>query len=79
LLIAAALVLTIGYKTAPKAHACNTVNSVNSVNARTSQPPRCLARPATGYLVTAGFLAAIGLLVCAPWWLRRLGSRPPGA
>ena len=75
LLIAAALVLTIGYKTAPKAHACNTVNSVN---ARTSQPPRCLARPATGYLVTAGFLAAIGLLITAPWWLRRLGSRPPG-
>ena len=75
LLIAASLVLVVGYKTAPKAHACNTVNSVN---VRTGQPPRCSIRPATGYLVTAGILAALGLLVTAPWWLRRLGNRPPG-
>jgi len=75
LLIAAAIVLAVGYKSAPKPSACNTANSVN---ARTSQPPRCSATPATGYLVTAGILAGAGLLVAAPWWLRRLGGSKPG-
>jgi hypothetical protein len=74
-LIAAATVLAIGYKTAPKASACNATNSANT---RASQAPRCSDTPGTGYLAIAGVLGGTGLLITAPWWLRRLGSRPPG-
>jgi hypothetical protein len=31
--------------------------------------------PTTGYLVTAGILAAIGLLFAAPWWLKWFSGR----
>jgi hypothetical protein len=75
LLIAASIVLVIGYKAAPKPSGCNTANSVN---ARTSQLLRCSRRPATGYLVTAGILGGIGLVSAAPWWLRRLGGGRQG-
>jgi hypothetical protein len=66
-LVAAAIVLVIGYKTAPRANACHTINSIN---VRAGRPPECLPTPSTGYLVTAGILAAIGLLFAAPWWLK---------
>jgi hypothetical protein len=74
-LIAAAIVLAVGYKTAPKAAGCNATNSAGT---RTSQSPRCSDTPNAGYLVIGGVLGGTGLLITAPWWLRRLGSRPPG-
>jgi hypothetical protein len=66
-LVAAGIVLAIGYKNAPRTNACNTINSIS---ARADRLPRCLPAPSTGYLVTAGILAAIGLLFAAPWWLK---------
>lgn len=74
-LIAASIVLGIGYKTAPKTGACNATNSVNT---RASQPPRCSTTPNEGYLVIGGTLGGIGLLITAPWWLRWLGGSKPG-
>jgi hypothetical protein len=74
-LIAASIVLAVGYKTAPKANACNATNSAST---RTSQSPRCPDPPDTGYLVIAGALGGIGLLITAPWWLRWLGGSKPG-
>jgi hypothetical protein len=71
-LVAAATVLAIGYKTAPRTNACNTINSINT---RVGRPPRCLVTPSTGYLVTAGILALIGLLFAAPWWLKWFSGR----
>jgi hypothetical protein len=72
MLIAAPIVIAVGYANVPSADTCNYINSQNQ---QLGEPATCSSTPAAGYFVVAGILAVAGLLFLAPWLLRWIAGK----
>jgi len=73
LLIAAIVIIVIGYRSVPDANLCYLINMERRM---ASLPPSCSSVPPVGYFVATGLCLTAGLLILAPWWFRWLtGSR----
>jgi hypothetical protein len=66
LLIAATVIIMIGYRSVPDANTCYPINLADRM---AGLPPSCSTVPPVGYFVAAGVCLVAGLLILAPWWL----------
>lgn len=77
LLIAATVIITIGYRSVPDANTCYPINLYYR---EAGLPQSCSTVPSLGYFVAAGLCLLAGFLILAPWWLGWLtarNERPP--
>jgi H+/Cl- antiporter ClcA len=72
LVIAAPVIVVIGYANKPSAQVCQTINQIN---ANLGNPGSCSSSPSTGWWVFAAVVFALGLLMLAPWILRWLTGK----
>lgn len=67
LLVAAPIIILLGYGSAPDAGTCDTINQINT---QAGLPATCSSVPSPGYFVAACLCVVVSLLMLAPWWLR---------
>jgi len=73
--IAATVIILIGYRSVPDANTCYPVNLWDK---EAGLPPSCSTVPSVGYFAAAGLCLLAGFLILVPWWLRSLTATREG-